>query len=152
MPTVFIEPIDTSGWTAEQSAHQRAFWPVLRPYLAAQMRNQPACDRFFDAQQAVTKVRHIDISEWQTAVRIPVMNRLGLHIRRPGCRQAVLRAVSPAGRGHLPVHELTPPAAWRRPSSPARSITRRAQLVDYLVTLGVTEAELPPLMELCKRL
>jgi hypothetical protein len=35
----------------------------------------------------------------------------------------------------------------------AKAIDHEArQLVDYLVTLGVTEDELPGLMELCRRL
>jgi len=151
MPTVFIEPIDTAGWTAEQARASEQFWPVLRPYLAAQMRNQPACDHFFDAQQAVTKVRHIDMSEWQTAVRIPVLNRLGYTFEGPNAQKQysalyhLLGAATCLYMAH-PVGRVDAPIIAREIDHETR------QLVDYLVTLGVTEGELPPLMELCKRL
>jgi hypothetical protein len=151
VPTVFIEPIDTSGWTEAQRRTSEMFWPVLRLYLAAQMRNLPACERFFDAQQAATKVGHIDISEWQTAVRIPVLNALGFAFDGQD-----------ADKQYSALYHLLGAATCLYMSYPAgrvdgpmisRAVDREArQLVDYLVTLGVTEDELPPLMELCKRL
>lgn len=151
MPTVFIEPIDTSGWTDAQARRGDLFWPLLRPYLAAQMRNQPACERFYDAQQTVTKVRHIERSEWQEAVRIPVLRILGFAFDGADADQqyralyhllgaaTCLYMSHPAGRVDAPLI--------------ANAVDHEArQLVDYLVTLGVTEDELPPLMDLCKRL
>ncbi len=151
MPSVFIEPIDTSGWTEAQTRASERFWPVLRPYLAAQMRDQPACHRFFEAQQTATKARHIDISEWQTAVRVPVMNALGYSFDGPD-----------APKQYSALYHLLGAATCLYMSYPAgrvdgpmisKAVDHEArQLVDYLVTLGVTEDELPQLMDLCKQL
>src|SRR5574340_330457 len=147
MPTVFIEPIDTAGWTEAQARRADLFWTVLRPYLAAQMRNQPACERFYDAQRAVTKVRHIDQSEWQAAVRVPVLTALGYTFDGPGADKqyralyhllgaaTCLYMSHPAGRVDAPMI--------------ASAVDHEArQLVDYLVTLGVTEDELTLLLDL----
>ena len=115
------------------------------------MRNQPACERFYDAQQAVTKVRHIDKSEWQTAVRIPVLNMLGFVFDGADAQKQysalyhLLGAATCLYMSH-PVGRVDAPIIAREVDHEAR------QLVDYLVTLGVTEDELPPLMELCKQL
>ena len=151
MPSVFIEPTSSEGWTAEQHQTAEALRPVLKAYLAEQMFNQPACDRFFDAQRAVTKVRHIDHSEWQTAVRIPVLENLGYTFEGPE------KDLKYSALYHL----LGAPTClymsfpFARTTSPAvlQSIEKETtQLVECLVTLGVQEKSLGALLDLCKRL
>lgn len=151
MPSVFIEATSTEGWTPAQYQTAEVFWPILNEYLTKQMRKQPACDRFYDAQQAVIKVRHIDLSEWQTAVRIPVLEGLGFKFEGPR-REFMVRALYHL-LGAPTCLYMTFPAA--RPHSPAlvRGIENETrQLVEYLVTLGVTQPDLHGLLELCQKL
>ena len=151
MPSVFIEPTSNEGWTAAQCLTAEAFWPILNDYLIKQMRKQPACDRFYDAQQAVTKVRHIDLAEWQTAVRIPVLESLGFKFEGPHA-DFMVRALYHL-LGAPTCLNMTFPAA--RPDSPAlvRGIENETrQLVEYLVTLGVTQHDVNGLLELCQKL
>ena len=151
MPSVFTEPTSSAGWTAAQHQTAGVFRPVLKEYLTAQVRNQPACDRFYDAQQAVTKVRHIDRSEWQAAVRIPVLQSLGYEFEGPDTdlRYSALYHLL----GAPTCLYMSFPAAL--PDSPAlvKGIENETrQLVEYLVTLGLQEQDLNPFLELCRKL
>jgi hypothetical protein len=151
MASIFIEPTSTEGWSMAQHQTAEDIGQVIRDYLAAQMRNQAACDRFYDAQKAVTKVRHIDHAEWQTAVRIPVMASLGFTFQGPDADRQVSALYHLLGAATCLNWSF--PAA--RVDSPAvtNGIDRETgQLVEYLVTLGVQENDLPALLELCKRL
>jgi hypothetical protein len=151
MASIFIEPTSSEGWTIAQHHTAEIIGPVIRSYLAAQMRKQAACDRFYDAQKAVTRVRHIDPAAWQAAVRIPVMASLGFEFEGPDADRQTSALYHLLGAATCLNWSF--PAA--RVDSPAvtNGIDRETrQLVEYLVTLGVQEHDLPSLLELCKRL
>jgi len=151
MASIFIEPTSSEGWTMAQHQTADAITPVIRNYLAAQMRNQPACDRFYDAQRAITKVRHIGAAEWQTVVRIPVMESLGFKLDGPDAERRVSALYHLLGAATC-LNWSFPAARVDSPAVTTGLNRETRQLVEYLVTLGVQEADLPALLEECKRL
>ena len=149
MPTIFIEATNSAEWTAEQRQTSDAIWPVLKAYLTAEMRNQEACDRFYDAQQAATKARHIDHAEWQTAVRIPVVESLGYRFEGAdaGMKYSALYYLLGAPtclNWSFPASRLDAPETVKGINKTTRD------LVDCLVTLGVDQKGLDALLELIK--
>lgn len=150
MPSIFIEPTTSEGWSIEQHHAAAAMHPIIRAWLTAQMRNQPACDIFYDTQRAITRIRHIDPAEWQDVVRVPVVKRLGIKFDGED-----------AARQYSAVYHLLGAATCLNWSFPAARVETPAvtqaieqetrQLVEYLVTLGIKEQELPGLLELCRR-
>lgn len=151
MASIFVEPTSSEGWTITQHHTAEALGPVIRTYLAAQMRNQAACDRFYDAQKAVTRVRHIDAAEWQTAVRVPVMASLGFTFDGPDADRQVSALYHLLGAATC-LNWSFPAARVDSPAVTSGIDKETRQLVEYLVTLGVQEHDLPALLELCKRL
>ena len=151
MASIFIEPTSSEGWTIAQHHTAETIGPVIRTYLAAQMRNQAACDRFYDAQKAVTRVRHIDPAEWQSAVRIPVMASLGFKFEGPHADRQVSALYHLLGAATC-LNWSFPAARVDSPAVTSGIDRESRQLVEYLVTLGVQEDDLPALLELCKRL
>jgi hypothetical protein len=149
MPTIFIEPTNPSEWTTEQKQTSEAIWPVLKAYLTREMRNQEACDRFYDAYQAATRARNIVPSEFQKVVRIPVVESLGHKFKGPdaGLKYSVVYYLLGAPtclNWNFPSARLDSPATMKGIEKTTRD------LVECLVTLGIDQKMLDDLLELIK--
>jgi hypothetical protein len=150
MPTIFTEVINTDNWTIKQQQTGEAFCPVLKAYLSTQMQNQPVCDRFYDSYQNTIKAVRNDRSEWQTRMRIPVVESMGYKFEGPEAGKQYAALYHLLGAPTCLNWSLPAAAA---PGSPAyvNALEKTTkELVEYLVTLGINQNELGALLELIK--
>ena len=147
MATIFIDPVNSAEWTTEQVVTSESFFRQLHPYLAEHMRDQPACDRFYELHQAATKARHLEPAEYLTMVRIPVVQQLGFKF--DGDNAGKMYAGLFYLLGTPACLNLHYPAGRVDGEAIQQGITKYAeQLVDALIALGVTQQELDLLMAL----